>query len=61
MLKADMYKYGFGLVEPKREGGKLWPYDYLKINGRTPPAGYYTPKEISEFLELGYELHACSS
>lgn len=46
----------FGLIEPRQEGGKLWPYDYLKFNGKAPPLGFYTPKEVREFLQLEYDI-----
>ena len=44
----------FGLAEPRLEGGKFWPNDYLYFNGSFPSKDYYTEEEKQEYLKLGY-------
>lgn len=49
-----MTKQPFGLAEPKKEGGKLWPMDYLIFNDKRPPKSYYTAEELADQKHRGY-------
>jgi len=39
----------FGLATIKEEGGKLWPSDYLEMNGCFPFRSFYTQAELDSF------------
>lgn len=44
----------FGLAEIRKEGGKLWPQDFLMFNNRLPPKDFYTVEELAEHAACGY-------
>jgi len=47
--------FGFGLSGPKREGGKLFPQDYLYMNGTLPKKSMYTKEELEEHKHWGLD------
>lgn len=44
----------FGLACPKKEGGTLWPPDYLMMSGRLPSKKIYSREEQIQLVEAGY-------
>ena len=47
-------KNSFGLASIKKEGGHLWPSDYLIMNGKYPSVELYTLKELQEIIKAGF-------
>lgn len=47
----------FGLALPKKEGGKLFPTDYLLMNGSLPTRSMYTAEELEEHKQWGDDLY----
>ncbi len=54
----EITKGSFGMAEPKKEGEKLWPNDYLVMNLHYPPPTFYTAEEKRQFKDLGYPPEA---
>lgn len=46
-------KNGFSLVFPKREGGMIFPPDYLCLNGSYPKKSIYSERDLKEHKEYG--------
>lgn len=49
-------KNSFGLAEIKREGQKLGPVSYLRLNGRWPTRDFYSDTEYKQVQQDGWEF-----
>ncbi len=55
-MKTFAPNWNMLFLEDQKEGAKLMPNNYLRINGVQPPVDFYTDEEIKELIKLGYNI-----